>query len=89
MALAGIGTELEGIHAVEAALIRGRVTSLSVEQRRLGRTDVARIVRRAQSQGVPVNTVDDVRPLATTGAPQGVYAKARAIESLSIKDAVA
>ncbi|MEN8041740.1 MAG: RNA methyltransferase, partial [Actinomycetota bacterium] len=33
--------------------------------------------------------VDDVRPLATTGAPQGVYAKARAIESLSIKDAVA
>ncbi|MEE8456814.1 MAG: 23S rRNA (guanosine(2251)-2'-O)-methyltransferase RlmB [Acidimicrobiia bacterium] len=88
MALAGIGTELEGIHAVEAALTRGRVTTLSVEQRRMGRPDLARIVRLAQSQGVPVNVVDDVRPLATTGAPQGVFARARPVEPLSLKSAV-
>lgn len=88
MALAGIGTELEGIHAVEAALTRGRVTTLSVEQRRMGTPDLARIVRLAQSQGVPVNVVDDVRPLATTSAPQGVFARARPVEPLSLKSAV-
>lgn len=88
MALAGIGTELEGIHAVEAALTRGRVTTLSVEQRRMGTPDLARIVRLAQSQGVPVNVVDDVRPLATTSAPQGVFARARPVEPLSLKNAV-
>lgn len=88
MALAGIGTELEGIHAVEAALTRGRVTTLSVEQRRMGTPDLARIVRLAQSRGVPVNVVDDVRPLATTSAPQGVFARARPVEPLSLKSAV-
>ncbi len=89
MAFAGIGTELEGIHAVEAALDAGRVITLSVERRRMGKPDIARIVRKAQAQNVPVNVVDDVRPLAVTAAPQGVFAKARAIEPLSIKEAVA
>jgi 23S rRNA (guanosine2251-2'-O)-methyltransferase len=88
MALAGIGTELEGLHAVEAALTRGRVTTLSVEQRRMGKPHLARIVRLAQSQGVPVDVVDDVRPLATTGAPQGVFARARPVVPLSLKKAV-
>ncbi|GMQ92721.1 MAG: 23S rRNA (guanosine(2251)-2'-O)-methyltransferase RlmB [Acidimicrobiia bacterium] len=89
MALAGIGTELEGIHAVEAALIHGRVTALSVEQRRMDAPDLARIVRLARSQGIPVNVVDDVRPLATTGAPQGVFARARPISPFTVKEAVA
>jgi len=89
MALAGIGTELEGIHAVEAALLHGRVQTLSVEQRRMDRPDLARIVRLAQSQGIPVTAVDDVRPFATTGAPQGVFARARPINPISVKDAVA
>jgi 23S rRNA (guanosine2251-2'-O)-methyltransferase len=89
MALAGIGAELEGIHAVEAAMDAGRVLTLSVERRRMGRPELARILRLAQTQGVPVNAVDDVRPLATTAAPQGVFAKARPIESLSVKKAVA
>jgi 23S rRNA (guanosine2251-2'-O)-methyltransferase len=88
MALAGIGTELEGVHAVEAALASGRVTTLSVEQRRIGKPDVARIVRSARAQGIPVNVVDDVRPLAVTDAPQGVFAKARAVEPISLKKAV-
>jgi 23S rRNA (guanosine2251-2'-O)-methyltransferase len=88
MALAGIGAELEGIHAVEAAMGAGRVITLSVERRRMGRPELARILRLAQAQDVPVNAVDDVRPLATTAAPQGVFAKARAIEPLSVKNAV-
>lgn len=89
MALAGIGTEIEGIHAVEAALSAGRVTTLSVERHRLSKPDIARIVSMARSVDVPVDVVDDVRPLAVTAAPQGVYARARAIEPLSIKRAVA
>lgn len=89
MALAGIGAELEGIHAVEAAMDAGRVLTLSVERRRMGRPELARILRLAHSQDVPVNVVDDVRPLATTAAPQGVFAKARSIEPLSVKNAVA
>ncbi len=89
MALAGIGAELEGIHAVEAAMGAGRVTTLSVERRRMGRPELARILRFAQAQDIPVNVVDDVRPLSTTAAPQGVFAKARAIEPLSVKKAIA
>lgn len=89
MALAGIGAELEGIHAVEAAMDAGRVLTLSVEKRRMGRPELARILRLAHSQDVPVNVVDDVRTLATTAAPQGVFAKARPIEPLSVKNAVA
>lgn len=89
MAHAGIGTELEGVHAVEAALNHARVTSLAVERRRTENPDVARIVRLAKSQDVAVRIVDDVRPLAVTAAPQGVFAKARAIEPFSLKAAVA
>jgi 23S rRNA (guanosine2251-2'-O)-methyltransferase len=36
-----------------------------------------------------VSVVDDVRDKAVTGAPQGVVATAQAIQTLSIKDAVA
>lgn len=89
MAHAGIGTELEGIHAVEAALSATRVTSVTVERRRMGKPELEAIVRLAEFQGIPVNIVDDVRSLAATSAPQGVVAKARAIRPLSIKDAVA
>jgi len=89
MALVGIGTEVEGVHAVQAALTAGRVTTLSVERRRISRPDVARIVRLARAEDIPVSIVEDVRPLAVTAAPQGVFAKARAIQPLSIKRAVA
>lgn len=88
MARVGIGTDLEGIHAVEAALDAGRVTSLVVEQRRSERGDVARIVARAEAGSIPVRYVDDVRPMASTHAPQGVVASARPLSTLSIKDAV-
>lgn len=89
MALAGIGTELEGIHAVEAAVRSDRVTAISVERPRLGDPDVARVVEKAQVQGIPIDVVDDLRPFAVTDAPQGMVAKARAISPLSIMNAVA
>ena len=89
MAHAGIGTELEGVHAVEAALHAERVTTLSVEQQRIGKPDIDRIVSLAREQNVRVNVVEDVRPLAVTAAPQGIFAKARPIRPIAIKDAVA
>jgi 23S rRNA (guanosine2251-2'-O)-methyltransferase len=89
MAHAGIGTEIEGVHAVEAALQSGRVTALSLERSRLHKPDIENLVRNARAQGVPVEVVDDVRPMAVTAAPQGVVATARAIQPISIKDAVA
>jgi 23S rRNA (guanosine2251-2'-O)-methyltransferase len=89
MAHAGIGAELEGIHAVEAALSAGRVLSLSVERRRMQRPDVASLVEVAETQHVPVSVVDDVRPLAATDSPQGVVATAQGIRPISIKAAVA
>lgn len=89
MAHAGIGTELEGIHAVDAALNARRVVSLSVEGRRMHRPEVALLVDVAEIQQVPITVVDDVRPLATTDSPQGVVAVARGIRPISIKAAVA
>ena len=89
MAHAGIGAELEGIHAVEAALGTGRVISLSIERRRAERPDVASLVETAEAQHVPVRVVEDVRPLAATDSPQGVVAVARGIKPLSIRAAVA
>jgi 23S rRNA (guanosine2251-2'-O)-methyltransferase len=89
MAPAGIGTEIEGVHAVEAALASGRVTALVVERSRLKKPDIDRLVRRAEEQRISVETVDDVRPFAVTAAPQGVVARARAIQPVSLKSAVA
>jgi 23S rRNA (guanosine2251-2'-O)-methyltransferase len=88
MARAGIGTDLEGIHAVEAALDAGRVVGLTAESKRASGGDIARILVKAQAHGVPVELVEDVRPRAVTHAPQGVIARARAIEPLSIDEAV-
>lgn len=88
MALVGIGADLEGIHAVEAAVDAGRVASLRAERRRAKGDDVARIIRKAAEAGASIEYVDDVRDFATTGAPQGLVAKARPIQSISLKQAV-
>lgn len=89
MAHAGIGTDLEGTHAVRAALLARRVTALTVERGRLRRDDVADLVRIAEQQSVSVAVVDDVRDRATTSAPQGVVAKATPLPTISLKRAVA
>lgn len=88
MAHAGIGAEVEGTHAVLAALDADRVRELFVEERRLRADDVASIVDRARARGATVTVVDDVRPLATTTAPQGVVAHCRPIPPLKLKAAV-
>lgn len=88
MALAGIGADVEGTHAVAAALAAGRVRELRVEKGRLDRGEVATIVEHARSAGITVHVVPDVRPLATTAAPQGVVAKCVPIPSIELRVAV-
>ena len=88
MAHAGIGAELEGIHAVSAALLADRVTQITVERGRMSHPPVRSIVDSARSRSVPIEQVDDVRRLAFTDAPQGIVAKARPIAPISLKQAV-
>lgn len=87
MASAGIGSSVEGIHAVEAALAAGRVRTLWMDSSR--RKDADRLAAFARSAGVAVKVVDDVRERAETSAPQGVVADCRPREVLGIKELVA
>ena len=88
MASAGIGASLEGFHAVRAALDAGRVTSLIVESSRLRRDEYARLLDDAVAAGLDVRRIDDVRDLASTGAPQGLLASARPLPLVSLDEAV-
>jgi 23S rRNA (guanosine2251-2'-O)-methyltransferase len=88
MAHVGIGADLEGIHAVAAALDAGRVTELIVERSRMSHPEVRVIVERAGSGSIPVTHVDDVRQISYTDAPQGVVARAEPISPISLKGAV-
>ncbi len=76
MVAAGIGSRVEGRHAVQAALEAGRVKRLIIEG---SRKDSRHIAQRAGSLGVRVQVVDDVRPFAETDVPQGMVAMARPI----------
>ena len=89
MAPAGIGSEVEGLHAVAAAVAAGRIEKLIVEARRRDRPEVAAIVEAATDSGADVQEVADVRPHASTTAPQGVVALARPIPLLTLDEAVA
>ena len=89
MAPAGIGDSVEGLHAVAAAVTAGRVIALRVEGHRLERDDYASLVEAARAASVSVDVVDDVRPHATTSAPQGVIAVCRPIAATTLQDAVA
>lgn len=88
MARAGIGRSVEGVHAVDAALAAGRVEVLTVERSRAGRDDIAALIARAEEDGVRVETVEDVRALAETSAPQGVVASCRPLTLHSLEDLV-
>lgn len=88
MVHAGIGAELEGFHAVRAALDAGRIQTLFVERTRLRQPGVERLVDDARGLSVTVQMVDDVRDMAVTGAPQGIVAHARPLETLTLKEAV-
>lgn len=83
----GIGAEVEGVHAVAAALDAGRVLRLTVEaSRRRGLSDLLDAATRA---GAEVGFVDDVRDFAVTSAPQGVVARCTPITPVSLDEAVA
>lgn len=88
MAPAGIGDNLEGTHAVAAALRAGRILQLFIERGRLGKPNIDEIVSAAGAQGVDVEIVDDVRPLARTTSPQGVVGHARPLETHALADLV-
>jgi 23S rRNA (guanosine2251-2'-O)-methyltransferase len=90
MARAGTGArggEVEGIHAVAAALAAGRVESLLFERRAVG--SLAGLIDEADRRGVPYGMVDDLRDRAATTAPQGVIARCRPLPSRSLDDAIA
>lgn len=86
MARSGIGAEVEGFHAVEAALRNRRVETLIVEKRRAERSDdVARLIEIALGDSVSVEFVDDVRAIASTTAPQGVFARCRPLPNSDLE----
>jgi len=84
MAPVGIGADLEGIHAVQAALRAGRLTELRVEARRMSHPEIAGLLERAKTAGVRIEVVDDIRPFAVTSAPQGLHARARPLKTFSL-----
>ena len=89
MARSGIGDRVEGVHAVRAALLSGRVQKLIVERRRAEKSeDVSELVAMARHRNIEIEAVDDVRPMAATTAPQGVVAKCEPMPDLSLEDLV-
>ena len=79
MAPAGIGSRVEGLHAVVAALAAGRVRRLTVERGR--KLDALGDL----PPGLQVVEVQDVRDRAETSAPQGMIADCEPIATHSLK----
>jgi len=86
MDLAGIGSSVEGVHAVTAAVAAGRVQRLVVEERR--RADLGSLLAAGRDAGAAVEIVDRLEG-AATAAPQGVMAVARPIPWASLAEAEA
>jgi 23S rRNA (guanosine2251-2'-O)-methyltransferase len=85
MELAGIGAEVEGIHAVTAAVAAGRVTRLWVERSR--QDSMSDLMEAARSRGAAVAVVEHLRD-AMTSAPQGVRAVCHPISPVPLDVAV-
>lgn len=88
MAPAGIGRSVEGVHAVTAALRAGRVEQLTVERGHVTRDDIAALLTEAETHGVGIRRVDDVRTVAETTAPQGIVATCRPLRTFGLEDLV-
>jgi 23S rRNA (guanosine2251-2'-O)-methyltransferase len=86
MAPPGIGAEVEGLHAVSAAVDAGRVTKLTVAAAR--KHGLADLIATARQKGATVDVIDDVRQLAMTSAPQGVVARCRPLQTVSLDAAI-
>ncbi len=89
MASAGIGTDVEGFHAVAAAAAAGRVHELLVESGRLRDERYGGVVAAVDASGGRVDRVDDVRDHAVTSAPQGLVARCRPIAPVTLEQAIA
>lgn len=84
MAPPGVGTEVEGLHAVAAAVAAGRVRVLFIEA---GRADELRdLAVVAAAAGADVRVVPDLGPRAATTAPQGVVAHCAPLETRRLVD---
>lgn len=84
MAPAGYGDRVEGLHAVAAALAAGRVVKLYVERGRRSRLgDLLSSVDPAI-----IVTIDDVRSLAASQAPQGLVAECRPIAPVTLESLI-
>jgi 23S rRNA (guanosine2251-2'-O)-methyltransferase len=86
MAPSGAGAEVEGVHAVAAAVAAGRVERLFVEASRV--ETLRSLMGEASAAGAEVRVVPDLGRLAGTTAPQGVVAHCRPL-SISSLEAVA
>ena len=75
MAPSGAGAEVEGLHAVAAAVAAGRVQRLFVEASRA--PALRELLGTAAAAGAEVRVVPDLGSLAATTAPQGVVAHCR------------
>ena len=83
MARAGIGSSVEGVNAVRAALAAGRARVIHIER---GRRDLGELRELGESAGAEVRLVDDARDLASTDRPQGVVAECHPISTVRIDD---
>lgn len=83
---AGIGSRVEGLHAVAAAVEAGRVTTLWVEDGRGDTGHAADIVIAAERGGATIRRVESIWDHAETDAPQGLVAEARPIETSSLEE---
>ncbi len=86
MAPAGIGAEVEGVHAVTAAVAAGRAIRLLVDHSRS--ENLGDLVKAARIAGVVVEEVDNLRDVAVTSAPQGVRLECRPISPVPLDVAV-
>ena len=87
MALSGAGAEVEGLHAVAAAVAAGRVRRLFVESSRV--EALRALTGAAAAAGAEVRVVADLGSLAATTAPQGVVAHCRPLPILGLDEVAA
>lgn len=88
MAPAGIGSSVEGIHAVAAAVAAGRVKRLHVQASRIDDPEVAGIVAAATAAGGEVRVADSIDSVATTDAHQGLVAEAEPLRPAALSEIV-
>ena len=83
-----IGTEIEGRHAVLAAIAAGRVIELLVESRRLRDDGIKEAAAALRDAGGTVTEIRDARDYASTTAPQGMIARCRPLPVSRLGDLV-